>query len=162
MALVKCSECGKEISNNAEVCPNCGCPTALGRENERRKKKDGEEKQRQITTSIIMVLSIILWCMSLYNLTQLSKWDIYVLQEYGRISDDMWKVILLFAISIGLDVGSIIGNVIIKRRRDRENGFQSLWTPPDFGASKSIWKCPSCNKTHSNDTDFCSCGYMKY
>lgn len=27
MALIKCSECGKEISSSAKVCPNCGCPT---------------------------------------------------------------------------------------------------------------------------------------
>ena len=26
MALVKCPECGKEISNLAKSCPNCGCP----------------------------------------------------------------------------------------------------------------------------------------
>ncbi len=26
MALIKCSECGKEISNKANACPNCGCP----------------------------------------------------------------------------------------------------------------------------------------
>lgn len=26
MALVKCSECGKDISSNAESCPNCGNP----------------------------------------------------------------------------------------------------------------------------------------
>lgn len=25
MALIKCPECGKEVSNNAEACPNCGC-----------------------------------------------------------------------------------------------------------------------------------------
>lgn len=24
MALIKCPECGKEISDNAKVCPNCG------------------------------------------------------------------------------------------------------------------------------------------
>ena len=24
MALVKCTECGKEISDKAEMCPNCG------------------------------------------------------------------------------------------------------------------------------------------
>lgn len=29
MALVKCAECGKEISSNAEACPNCGNPTRL-------------------------------------------------------------------------------------------------------------------------------------
>lgn len=26
MALIKCSECGKEISDKAAGCPNCGCP----------------------------------------------------------------------------------------------------------------------------------------
>ena len=27
MALIKCPECGKEFSNKAPACPNCGCPT---------------------------------------------------------------------------------------------------------------------------------------
>lgn len=26
MALIKCPECGKEISSNASACPNCGNP----------------------------------------------------------------------------------------------------------------------------------------
>ena len=26
MALIKCPECGKEISDKAKACPNCGCP----------------------------------------------------------------------------------------------------------------------------------------
>lgn len=26
MALIKCPECGKNISDKAEACPNCGCP----------------------------------------------------------------------------------------------------------------------------------------
>lgn len=26
MALIKCSECGKEFSDKASACPNCGCP----------------------------------------------------------------------------------------------------------------------------------------
>ena len=28
MALVKCSECGKEVSDKAQSCPNCGSPIA--------------------------------------------------------------------------------------------------------------------------------------
>ncbi len=28
MALIKCPECGKEISNKAVACPNCGVPIA--------------------------------------------------------------------------------------------------------------------------------------
>lgn len=26
MALIKCRECGKEVSDQAKTCPNCGCP----------------------------------------------------------------------------------------------------------------------------------------
>lgn len=26
MALIKCPECGKQISDRAASCPNCGCP----------------------------------------------------------------------------------------------------------------------------------------
>lgn len=26
MALIKCDECGHEVSDKASVCPNCGCP----------------------------------------------------------------------------------------------------------------------------------------
>ena len=29
MALINCPECGKQISDRAEACPNCGCPLAL-------------------------------------------------------------------------------------------------------------------------------------
>ena len=29
MALIKCPECGKEISDKAMSCPNCGCPVNL-------------------------------------------------------------------------------------------------------------------------------------
>lgn len=30
MSLITCSECGKEISDKATTCPNCGAPTELG------------------------------------------------------------------------------------------------------------------------------------
>lgn len=29
MALIKCEECGKEISDKAKVCVNCGCPIEI-------------------------------------------------------------------------------------------------------------------------------------
>lgn len=29
MALINCPECGKEISDKASACPNCGCPVQL-------------------------------------------------------------------------------------------------------------------------------------
>lgn len=31
MALIKCSECGSDISEKASVCPKCGCPVDIKR-----------------------------------------------------------------------------------------------------------------------------------
>ena len=28
MAMIKCTECGKEYSDKASACPNCGCPVS--------------------------------------------------------------------------------------------------------------------------------------
>ena len=32
MALINCSECGKEVSEKAATCPNCGAPIASDHE----------------------------------------------------------------------------------------------------------------------------------
>ena len=32
MALIKCEECGKEVSDKAKTCPNCGCPISEEKE----------------------------------------------------------------------------------------------------------------------------------
>lgn len=34
MALIKCPECGKEVSDKAKACPNCGCPIDEGKSRE--------------------------------------------------------------------------------------------------------------------------------
>lgn len=39
MALIKCSECGKEISDKADVCMNCGNPIQKEIENQKKKTK---------------------------------------------------------------------------------------------------------------------------
>lgn len=60
MALIKCPECGKEYSNLASACPNCGCPTSyvnkVGKENSINppvKKSSSKVKIEETETSII-------------------------------------------------------------------------------------------------------------
>lgn len=64
MALVKCKECGKEVSNKAEICVECGFPLS--------KKKNGSEeiktqqktrkslKLQLLLSKIMMILGFVL------------------------------------------------------------------------------------------------------
>lgn len=57
MAMIKCPECGKELSDKASACPNCGCPIEdIKRQIEEKeteaaekiKEKEAEKKAKQI------------------------------------------------------------------------------------------------------------------
>ena len=53
MALIKCSECGKEFSDQASSCPNCACPVS---------KNEVEEKEYESPNPIAVtgfVLSLV-------------------------------------------------------------------------------------------------------
>ena len=51
MSMIKCPECEKEISSNAQVCPNCGNPIDLSEEE--KNKKVADNKLEKVTTAII-------------------------------------------------------------------------------------------------------------
>lgn len=75
MALVKCPECGKEISDKAVNCPNCGCPkndnisieveekgqiTENGfRESNHTKISKGNKKRKILIGSIVAIVLVI-------------------------------------------------------------------------------------------------------
>ena len=52
MALIKCKECGKEISDKAEYCVHCGCPIEMSKEvttekEEKNKEKDNKKEEKE-------------------------------------------------------------------------------------------------------------------
>lgn len=55
MALINCPECGKEISDKAASCPNCGCPIA----NDQQENFDSDGKNDMYLGIISVILSII-------------------------------------------------------------------------------------------------------
>lgn len=57
MALIKCLECGKEISEQALSCPHCGCPI---KSTLKVKKKDNY-KVYAVISIIAFVLAGIMW-----------------------------------------------------------------------------------------------------
>lgn len=46
MALIKCYECGKEVSNQALACPNCGYP--IKKQKQKQKQEQDPEKRNAI------------------------------------------------------------------------------------------------------------------
>lgn len=57
MALIKCEECGKEISEEARSCPNCGAKTDIAK----------KQKENIITALIIAVLILIIGVFAFAN-----------------------------------------------------------------------------------------------
>ena len=49
MALIKCKDCGYDVSTEAKTCPNCGAPTT---------QKRKTESATSVARIILMVLAI--------------------------------------------------------------------------------------------------------
>ncbi|MBQ3203271.1 MAG: hypothetical protein IJB36_06500 [Clostridia bacterium] len=61
MSLIKCSECGKEISDFASKCPNCGFNTKEYRNNKKQAEKNPDSLENTWTKiSKIMIIAFII------------------------------------------------------------------------------------------------------
>ena len=56
MALIKCSECGANVSEKASICPKCGCPLDITKQVVSEKKKRKKKKIVMIVVSILTIL----------------------------------------------------------------------------------------------------------
>ncbi|MDY4027897.1 MAG: zinc ribbon domain-containing protein [Butyrivibrio crossotus] len=59
MALIKCPECGKEVSSSAKSCPNCGHPISPSTEKVVEKTVVKEKKKRGCLSTILLFIVII-------------------------------------------------------------------------------------------------------
>lgn len=87
MALIKCTECGHDVSDRAAACPNCGCPmeeiqkdlvkAAECKEQEYRKKVEAANREREESGRIFDIehigRSVELRCHFCATTTSLSK-----------------------------------------------------------------------------------------
>ena len=66
MALIECPECGKQISDKAQACPNCGCPINVTivqpqlNESNKNEDKVGEKKSLFDYAIVLIILCVIL------------------------------------------------------------------------------------------------------
>jgi hypothetical protein len=57
MALVKCQECGKEISDQAANCPHCGAP----RQASSTKKEPSQAEKIQGSVTLVLIVAAVIW-----------------------------------------------------------------------------------------------------
>lgn len=108
MALIKCTECGKEFSEHAECCPNCGCPMSVIKEQYKMQKIMKEPVVKEYATRFkcdkcgstkfhLVIMSPYLWgecseckrtCSVIRKLTDAE----YVIEKYKmKAADDAKK-----------------------------------------------------------------------
>lgn len=74
MALIKCAECGNEISDSAERCPHCGCKTKLGETLGETAAKRKSLVANVIITLIFAVIGAIMFFTALSDLQNISSY----------------------------------------------------------------------------------------
>lgn len=64
MAMIKCSECGKEISDKADKCPNCGAPVLQNSTNAQADMRKNAQKQvnKNSTLGVTALIFSIIGC----------------------------------------------------------------------------------------------------
>ncbi len=78
-----CNECGKEIDDNLETCPNCGCPIE---NNEQKEKNNTVPKKKSGKIIVLSILCIVVFMAMVYIVPiKLSERNFIKAQEYEKI-----------------------------------------------------------------------------
>ena len=164
MALIKCTECGKEISDSAVTCPNCGCKTAHGKKNEEVKIFN---RTNYTVNGICIAMDIIGAILFFPGIFKLHDYG-YTIFDWGQSSRD----IILTAgrkgtIGLVLIVIGVVGSILYKKYLDRFN-VSSIYSARDYKLGSSYTNatsqpssggkyCPHCGEVTTSDV--CSmCG----
>lgn len=121
--IIKCPECGKEVSDRASVCPNCGYPLK-GRENEdeyiEEKESEFEEKEECIPKkeSPVSIISLVCFISAfifafifkpLGGILGIISLVLAVIASYQNEYKDTCGAIVMWANIIGIALFFVIG-----------------------------------------------------
>lgn len=101
MALIKCSECGKEISDKATECIHCGKKVNIKNDNIENQRKKSNKKNLFITGSLLFVLMLIGITVFLFinhnNKSYIGKWEHNITWKRGdKVSRESYASYELF------------------------------------------------------------------
>lgn len=135
MALINCTECGKEISDSAENCPHCGCKTSRG--------KTATQGKLLLINCIFIIGGLILGLYLVLNYApELNEYNRYYNGSHNdfkntmRLYEYLWKhdlearmTICKYFIGIILLIGTAI-HVLVACGKAREMVSESNLTAP--------------------------------
>lgn len=97
MALIKCSECGHEISDKALSCPNCGCPVEKEEEVVEKTGVEVEVLKEKLCFRELLVIFIISFILFILLVSSI---------KFGKNYEGSYSIIKLFSENV---VSSIVG-----------------------------------------------------
>lgn len=154
MAMIKCSECGKEISSTAEMCPHCGSKTSRGR--------SAEEVRGYLVGWILAVglLFVGLFMMA----TNIGTYNECVqhLEYYEYFSDSEKGAMQTFGFGLILFLASIVDMCVLAYKAKQVADNEVSAYPSNGGHADSgdlEWECPRCYYINRHDVTKCThCG----
>ena len=137
MALVKCPECGHDVSTSASACPNCGYPF----ENKSLKKQVQYEQK---------VVKIRCWGRGKESVDEGLQPYISEGWEVVSMTEDKWLGGILSPVYI----------VALKRKRQKDNTKIENMTYEELVNGEHVVPCPKCGYQIFDDDKVCpNCGH---
>ena len=178
MALIKCKECGKDISETAENCPHCGDRTAYGH----RATEAKLSRVKQIIAVALFLTGLVLIAGNGLQFIALYKeWDdhrpyyedyYYSFGHYCRheggwetLSKTTYGVLFLLVGFSGMyvinpKIKELEGNVSDTEKKTVKATPTSV--PEKKPVSASCWRCNECGEINKEHMDRCQyCGSTK-
>ena len=116
MAMIKCRECGREISSRAETCPHCGMKTRYARQMEEKK----ENSAAVIVSWAISIIGTLVFAFGAMTMFQdISNYHDLWARGYNYqspLSDHEVSVIMQMVVGAAMDIGGMV-SVYLQRRK---------------------------------------------
>ena len=126
MALINCSECGNEVSNLAEVCPNCGNPIR------QKRKKIALGKILAVIGNLIVTIAPFLSYVTIRldlpgdpSVYSYNMWGILTPDAGSGESAGFWGLIPILIVVIGL-IGMLLTILQIAKNREIKMIFRII------------------------------------
>lgn len=105
MALIDCPECGEEVSDQTESCPNCGYPVNSDKKKNKNTKENAEKNGGCIAQ--ILFFGGLLWLLFIGWIAL----DVYTKYQAQMGAEQNIKMLFFFAIGVAITWkgGSLMG-----------------------------------------------------